>query len=494
MAIGAGAALPQPDLIAQIHFAGAQKISAAKNSAAFTNEFCSTEALALRAHVADKVSAWLAGWLQKNAGAAGVAADQLRPLFDDLQVAEWFLEARAAAGAKPELAVAIRLEAGRAKLWQANWKQIFPSAGFNQAGGWSYFSSDAGATKPADALAKKISAGDAAWLALDVNWPRLAQWWPKLKELGLPETQLAVTAPDENLRIAGKFFFPENLAQDLPAWQVPTNLIHAPVVSFTAARGFSRWLQAQSWLQDYQVSPAPNELFVWALPQIPYQTFVALPFPNSADALEQARVHLQTKIDGQKTAGNSLMPFTLEKRNDEVAIAGAPFASPFLRATRELAGQFLLAGAFPNTPRGKPLPPELSNRLLDSSLVFYHWEITAERMPQVLNLSQLALLLTSHRQLDGNSATMKWMQKTTPKLGNTVTEITRTGPAEMSFIRKSPGIFTAMEMFALGCWLESPTFPGLDLKLPPRAKFPKRPQPLSPGAPPLGLPALPAAK
>ena len=63
LAAGARAALPQPDLIAQIHFAGAQKISADANAGAFTNEFCSAEALALRAQTADKLSGWLAGWL-----------------------------------------------------------------------------------------------------------------------------------------------------------------------------------------------------------------------------------------------------------------------------------------------------------------------------------------------------------------------------------------------------------------------------------------------
>src|ERR1019366_3836149 len=106
----ARAALPQPDLIAQIHFAGAQKISADANASAFTNEFCSAEALALRAQTADKLAAWLPGWLQRNNGVAvpdGVA--RLRPLFDDLQRAEWFLEARTAANGKPEVALAIKL-------------------------------------------------------------------------------------------------------------------------------------------------------------------------------------------------------------------------------------------------------------------------------------------------------------------------------------------------------------------------------------------------
>ena len=103
-ACGLRAALPQSDLIAQIHFAGAQKISAATNATAFTNEFCSEEALALRAQTADKLSGWLAGWLQINLGVtvAGGPA-KLRPLFDDLQKSEWFLEARRApSGAPPE--------------------------------------------------------------------------------------------------------------------------------------------------------------------------------------------------------------------------------------------------------------------------------------------------------------------------------------------------------------------------------------------------------
>ena len=50
------AALPQPDLLAQIHFAGAQKISTGKDAALFNRDFGSPEALALRTQTADKLS------------------------------------------------------------------------------------------------------------------------------------------------------------------------------------------------------------------------------------------------------------------------------------------------------------------------------------------------------------------------------------------------------------------------------------------------------
>jgi hypothetical protein len=476
------AALPQPDLIAQIHFLGAQKILNATNSAAFTNEFCSAEALALRAQTADKLSGWLAGWLQQNVGAAVPAgALKLRPVLDDLQTAEWFLEARAAADTKAEVAVVIKLEPGRAAIWQAVLKPFFPAATIKQSGVWTVFESGTGTQKLADGI--KISASDAAWLSLDVNWPRLAQWYPELKELGLPETQFHVTAADANLHINGKFFFPQNLALDLENWRLPTNTLHQPFISFTAVRGFASWLAGQSWAAPFQISPVPNQIFFWALPQAPFQTFAALPVPDSMNALAQVDARLKPIFNSASSQSNSLMPLTVDMTNNEVSLIGMPMMMPYLDAMKEATGPFLFAGAFPNSPRSKPLPPELFQRLAEKNLVLYHWEITAERWPQVLQLSQLGLLVSWHKQLEGESAAFKWMQKIVPALGNTDTEITQTAPDQMAFSRKAPGGLTAVELFALANWLEATNFPGCDLRLPPRPAKMKRPHAAVPAAP-----------
>ena len=471
---GVRAALPQPDLIAQIHFAGVSKISAAANFSAFTNEFCSAEALALRKQTADKLSVWLAGWLQKITGVTVAdGAAKLRPLFDDLQKSEWNLTARTDAGDKVDVRIAIQLSPARAQLWQAGLKIFFPAATFEQPKDWLVFDSGTGAMKSSDRVEEKLPSPN-LWLSADINWPRLAQWYPDLKSLGLPETLFTVTAPDENLRINGRFFFPENLSLNLEPWRVPTNSLHQPFVSFTAVRGFAAWFAAQSWVQAYQMAPTPNQYFTWAMPQIPYQTFAAVPVANAADALTQAYARLQPLVKPQAGApGMLLASAKLTLTNNEISLVGVPFISPFLRAVKEPAGQFLFAGAFPNTPRSKPLPTELFQRLAEPNLVFYHWEITAERVPSALNLSQLGMVLTSHRQLGGESASLKWILKTSPKLGNTVTEITQTAPDQMTFTRKSPGIFTAVEMLALGHWLEAPNFPGCDLRLPPRPALKK---------------------
>ena len=69
----ARAALPQPDLIAQIHFAGAQKISADKFFPAFTNEFSSAEAHALASLTLDKLSHVPGAWFRSTSTAGSLS-------------------------------------------------------------------------------------------------------------------------------------------------------------------------------------------------------------------------------------------------------------------------------------------------------------------------------------------------------------------------------------------------------------------------------------
>jgi hypothetical protein len=478
-ALTARAALPQPDLLAQIHFAGAQKISADPHSQAFTNEFCSAEALALRAQTAAKLAGWLAGWLRTNSNAT--VADgpaKLRPLFDDLQTSEWFLEARTAAGGKPEVAVAIRLDPARAQLWQASLIAFLPSASFKNTGGWLIFDSNPALLNLGNRLAQELAVPPAGWLDLDINWPLLAQWHPLLKELALPETHFSLTAPDNNFRVNGKFFFAQNLALNLEPWRVPTNTIRQPFDSFTAARGFAAWLPAQTWTQPFQITPTPNQLFAWSLPSFPFQTYAAVPVPDSARALSQINAELEPSVATADALQRFIAPVKPELTNNEIVFGGMPFVALKLRALSEPAGQFLMLELFPNSARSRPLQTQIFSALAVNNLVYYHWELTAVRMSQLLQISQYALMFTRHKQLDAMSAGFRWLQRIGPTLGNNDTEIVQSGPAEFTFTRKSPGIFTAPELYTLANWLEATNFPGFNLNLPPHPMRPLlKPQP-----------------
>jgi hypothetical protein len=491
-------AAPSADLIARIHFLGAEKISAAADSAAFTNEFCSAEARALESQTLDKLSRAPAAWFKsKLPSGAGDGAAQLRPLLDDLPKSEWVFEMRDTTNASPEYALAIHLSNDRAQLWQNNLQSLLESwtkipaqkipngwelrkhqppnlFRLERHGDWvvidcgeNELSLGGEILEPFLNLSPRIN--ENYWLSADLNWPRLSQIFPAFAKFDFPKIQMQVTGRGGDLHLDGKITSPQPFALTLDKWRLPTNTIHQPFISFTAARGIAPWLQRQSWAQPYEISPAPDQIFVWALPQIPFQAFAAVPVPDADAALDQ--LHDKFAASPVQPQNQFFMPLYMSMTNHEISWTGVPFAAPFVRALHSPAGDFLFAGLFPNLPRSKPLPPELLTALASANLVYYHWEITAERLKLLLQPVQLAFVLSRHKQFDPESAAAKWLNHVGPTLGNTITEITQTAPDELTFTRKAPGGLTAVEFFALANWLEAANFPGCDLRLPPpRAK------------------------
>jgi hypothetical protein len=501
---GAAGLRAQTDLMVRIHFAGGEAISADTNSTAFTNEFGSPAARALESQTLDKLSRAPAAWFKdKLPAGAGDGTAQLRPLLDEFLKSEWRFELRDATNGPPEYALAIRLGGDRAQLWQNNlqnlleaWTKISAQKTadgfelrkhqppnffrFERQGDWvildcgeNELSLDREILEPQS----KPRADENFWLTADVNWPRLEQLFPAFLKFDFPKTELRAAGHDGNLWVGGKFSF----AQPLPPpgrWQLPTNTIHQPLDSFSAVRGLAPWLARQGWARRFVVSPPPDQWFSWSLAQIPFQTFAAAPVPDATAALAQ----LDAKMPASSSTGAApqnlfLAPLTTLMTNNEITWRGLPFASPFVQALHEPAGDFLFGGFFPNPPRSQPLPPELLAVFNHPNLVYYHWEITAERLQLQLQLLQLALLFTQHRQLEAESTAGQWLKAIGPKLGATVTEVTQTAPAELTFERRAPGGLTALEFFALASWLEAPDFPGCDLSLPPRLQKKTAPAP-----------------
>jgi hypothetical protein len=513
-AIAVQASLPAPDLMARVHFAGGEQISADTNALAFTNLWCSPEARALRGQTLGKLSHAPYEWLKsKIPPGAGDGTAQLRPLLDDLLSAEWFLQLRATTNGSPEFALAIRLNADRAQLWKTNlaavaqlwtgvpvaqdksgnWelKKQFPPnlIRFVRVGDWVVFGGGQDKLPVNDELVRLILADKRPapaekndWLTADLDWPRLARCFPALQAVDLPETRWQAVGRNGYLYLDGKLVFPQPLALTLDPWRIPTNTIHEPLVSFTAARGLAPWLEKQSWAQPYEISPVPNQMFVWALALAPLQTFAAVPVPDGKKAVKEFEQKMSANTNWQS---HLLMPFNMAMTNDQISWRGMPFIAPNLRALHESNGDFLFAEVFPNTPRSKPLPPELFAQLSRTNLVYYDWEISGERLKLLPQLTQLALMFTRHKQLNAQSAAGKWLNCIRPTLGVAVTEVTQTAPNELSFMRKASGGLTAIEFTALANWLEATNFPGCDLRLPPPARHLKgRPHPQTPGTPP----------
>jgi hypothetical protein len=480
------AALSPANTIVRIYFAGGANLAADTNSTAFTNIFCCSPARALEDQTLDKLSRAPAAWFadKLSAGSSNGAA-QLRPLLDDFLRSKWVFQMQDAQ-ASPEYALAMDLNDARAQLWETNLRSLLESwTGIKAqdiAGGWELKKdmppnlfrivrstnwlvigcgqdelplSDAWA---AGALSPDTN--ETNWASARINWPRLAQVFPVFAKFDLPAMQMQVVGRGGNLLPSGTF----ELSQPMPAlsdWQIPSDMIHGPLTSFTAVRGFAPWLQRQPWAKLLELSPEPDQAFIWSDGQSPLETYVAVPVSNSITALAQLGRNLSEDTNWEN---DLLYPLPLERTNDRISMRDIPFyVSPEVKALSDPSGDYLFADVFPNLPGTEP-PDALFKEVTRENRVFYHWEVTPQRLKDLPHLTQLGLLLTNRRQLGANSVANLWLSHIGPLLGNSVTEITQTGPSELSFTCSSPTGLTAIELLGLAEWLEAPNFPGCDLR------------------------------
>jgi hypothetical protein len=478
---------PPPPVIVRIHFAGADEISSDTNSTAFTNEFASAEARALESQTLDKLSRAPGAWFKdKIAAGAGDGSAQLRPLLEDFLKSEWVFEMRGATNS-PEYALAIRLNDARAQLWQTNLQNLLESwtkttaqnvtngwelkkdlppnlFRFVRAGDWVVIGCGQNELPLSD---KWVQAGmslekETNWLSVNVDWPRLGQFFPVLAKFDFPVTAIQATGINGHFLVTGKF----ELSQPLPPldpWQIPTNIIYQPLTSFTAARGFGPWLRNQSWARLFKLSTEPDELFSWGLETTPLQTFIAVPVSNATNALAQVAQNFTADTSWQR---HLLSPFQIGATPNRVFWRNVPFIGPEIKAMHGPSGDFLFADIFPNLVSGKAPPSDLFRAFTQGNVVFYHWEITPLRLKQLPQLTQLALLLTHYRQLNAQSAAGRWLNHITPGLDQNVTEVAQTGPSELTLTRTTSAGLTAVELTALANWLEAPNFPECDMSLP----------------------------
>jgi len=170
----------------------------------------------------------------------------------------------------------------------------------------------------------------------------------------------------------------------------------------------------------------------------------------------------------------------------------APMMFPTLQVAPETNGQFLLISFFPLLQKNKPMPDDLLKQFLGrTNLVYYDWEGTGQRIMQwqlysgmLPILARTALPLPVAAATNNPSAPPRarpplvveenWITGLTPMLmdRDTITEITRTAPAELTVVRKSPFALTSLELVMLSHWLSGTGSPGINpFLLPPPARM-----------------------
>ena len=68
-------------------------------------------------------------------------------------------------------------------------------------------------------------------------------------------------------------------------WNIPTNLVHDPLISFTAVRGIASWLRQLQVVKDLQLEAVPDQYYAWAMYRSIFETYAAAPVPDATNFL-----------------------------------------------------------------------------------------------------------------------------------------------------------------------------------------------------------------
>ncbi|HXG47608.1 MAG TPA: hypothetical protein VNO52_08285 [Methylomirabilota bacterium] len=480
------------------HFLGGAELKKGTNATTLLAVAALPRTLELRRHVIAKLARTPQQlWTNRLPASAPDQSALLAPLLDDLLVAESLAEVRGSTAAA-ECLLAVQLNDTRAALWSTNlWKvaaawhlgtpaDISVPGGkgwearqgrqivqFLRSGGWVLLSLGQEKPKLAPELAQQIARTgrpapklEDSFLKLTLDFPRLAHWFPGLAQYRLPLTELTYRGRGENVRLEGRLLFSQNLPLKIEPWKIPVEAIRDPVASFTAVRGVAALLTQSPGMAATRLNPIPNQFCLWGTRGRFAQTQLSFPVRDGTNTLLHLRSTLPDALNlyFDKGTVNVVMP----SNRTELMFRTVPIIAPALRPVRLQNQDYLLGSLFPRLANTNRAPAELFAQLEGkTNLVYYDWEITEQRLLHGRQLYSVLNALQRRQNHPPSAPTVMWMTNAAPLLGNTVTEISQTGPRELSLVRKSHLGFTGFELASLARWIESPGFP-LTHEPPPR--------------------------
>jgi hypothetical protein len=506
------AAADDPAPIVRQHFAGLEKVAARPDLGPLRKILAHSETRRVVEEVSRKLALHMPRWFSPDLPAGDPAAAPLQSVVHSLLQAESILEVAGDDGARLTWALAARVGSNRAAAHGAELGRVLaelmkvdpPAAGANS---WELKGTGPGAVRvevdgdwlllgvpgthlarlaeqvrqdraPAMATDRVLdSTIDLRQLAPLLNWPARPSWpvaqWPSV--------ELEVEPRNGRLRSVARFAFSRDLDLNLEAWRLPASLIRDPIVGFTAFQGADRWLSRLPMFAGVEVTDWPRQLFFWSLAEGPWQQYFAGPITGQTNLVSQLGPPLALSFMTHGIWRGQSFGLRLTNQASRVELVGLPYFSPFLQLSGSEDDRMLFGGLFlPNT-KGPPPPSDLVNQVVSrTNLVLYDWETSWHavvtnapgepgprtrtnlfgRPIQLVRLAQWSH--TAQRTPSGELIVPggEWIRSVVPYLGNTVTEVSRTGPAELTAVRQSQVGFNGLELVLLFQWLENEGFPG----------------------------------
>jgi hypothetical protein len=487
------------DLILRAHFIGSEQLLKDKEAGKLKEIWNLKASADLRNEALTRFShlpfLWLSNSLPKN------SLDQpllFRPILEDAMTHESFVEWRTTA-----FALAARLPAARAQVWDANLRQAIsiwrlgtpapltgagasgwelskagaPSVRFTRAGDWATLTVGHGAAGiESNVLAgvKQFAKPGGAWLEGDANLAEFKRRVPWLDNFSnLPVAHFSLSNRADFVRTLVRLDFPKAHQWKAEPWMIPTNMLWDPLTDFTAARGISRVLDEIPLIHNSGWSPVPSQFCGWGNRNLPFQLFYAAPSRNVNAQLRRAEPKLRAEIN--RLCGSDLVG-SLGWGSNKVELMwhGLPLATPGLVPVKDGGEEFVVVQFFPMIKSKERPPQELFAQIAGrDDLVVYDWESTEFRLPHWRQMYQLAEIATRRALTPTNTPAQRWQFDLATNLDDTVTELRATSPTQMTLVRKSTIGLTAFELVTLSRWIESTNFPAFGI-------FPPQPPPPRP--------------
>ncbi len=412
-----------------------------------------------------------------------LAESLIDPLLADLFTTESLGSFGGSGSNSLDFILAVRLEAKRSRLWQDNAGKILGTAGekysaekfeglrwasnsfwLAPAGDWLVMGSgDVLLPLETEYLGEIGREGRPVpplktnWLEAEGDLAQLAGRLPEGARLLKPaRIKLSVAVKDGYLEINGHAVYAEAMGWESKAWQIPTNLVQGPLISFSAGQDVAAFLNLSADFSRIENNPLTNQFCAWAQGAMVFQSYMEWPAPNASNALQTLSSQAPAAFNSDLKRIDRGEVVWLAKRG-RLVLSKRGTVSPYVEVAPAKEGQYLLLSLFPLTPGGKPAPAELWEQIKGrTDLVYYDWEATGPRLQQWRLLSGMLLNLPraeSDEAIETMGIKEKWLNDIGAPKGNTVTEITRVAPNELSLLRTSPLGFTGIETILLSDWM-----------------------------------------
>jgi hypothetical protein len=471
-------------MAAQYHFVGSGGLAGNTNLPTLKRLAALPSTAAFGGLVMDEVSALLADQFHLEKGPS--AKTLFRPLLSDLWRAESLGSFAQNHSNALHFVLAIRLD--RAQAWHDHLAPAFggPGEGFTAEGfsGWRWSRAGADLTplsiisakdwlivglgddlrtleeeylkqiaqegRPAPALLKNL-------LQADFDLAQLGPWLPPVVHLFKPaRVHLAVSAKADRFDIAAHLAYAEPIPWTPQPWQIPTELIRSPLISLTAANNEAAFLNLDANFLRMEHNPLTNQYCAWALGQVAFQTYMEWPVPNASNALQALSSEAPQALNPElKRINNGEIIWLPDRRR--LVLSKLGLVVPALEAAPAKNGEYLLFSLFPLSFDAIAAPQELWKQIQGrSDLVYYDWEATGPRLQQWRLLSQMLFYPPEARNAETLEATVlkeNWLNSIGFPKANTVTEVTRVAPNELSLVRNAPLGFTGIEWILFSDWI-----------------------------------------